>query len=80
MRSYKSCHICKEWATAFVSICLVVSSMGRRDERKQRSTRALRVCKKCLDKPAFTKRLRTRVAEAVRSIQTGVPMAKDQDF
>jgi hypothetical protein len=70
------CSVCGKWAAIAVSVVALVSSMGTRAERVQRSSPSLKVCDDCLQRPRFTKLLRERVWNAAKEVTSAIRTAQ----
>jgi hypothetical protein len=46
----------------------MVSSMGSREERRQRSTKAVKFCRTCFHCPKLARRLLTMVRETAKAV------------
>lgn len=76
MGRYNLCGLCGNYEDGCISVCALVSTMGTRADRRQKSTESLKVCPGCLVLPKFSKTLSARVIFAVTDLKPPVRSTK----
>ena len=76
MDSHARCDVCKNYKTGCMSFCVLVSTMGSRASRRQKTAPSFRVCKDCRKTKNAVKLLVSRVRVAVRALKNPEKLVK----
>jgi len=68
MAVFGICEGCETWKPMYVSVLALVSSMGSREERRQKSTKAMKFCRMCFNSPKMPRRLLALVRETAKAV------------
>lgn len=76
MDSWPKCDVCGFHAYGCMSFCVLVSTMGTRAERRQKTAPSFRVCKDCRKTRKAVNMLVSRVRVAVRDLKAPEKLIK----
>lgn len=76
MESFARCDVCQNYERGCMSFCVLVSTMGTRAGRRQKTAPSFRVCKACRPTQKAVKLLVSRVRVAVRALKNPEKLTK----
>lgn len=76
MDGYARCDVCENYNYGCMSFCVLVSTMGSRASRRQKTSPSFRVCKDCRKLRKVGKLLISRVRDTVRALKKPIPKVK----
>ncbi len=68
MSRFGHCEGCDTWKHIYVSVVVMVSSLGSRIERRQKSTTAMKLCRTCFHSKKLAFGLLPLVREAAKAV------------